>query len=639
MNLRWEKVAGAGQARGGGGWAVSEAPAHCHESTRDRCSGLFDLPLSRSLLRDQLRQKSAQNESSAEEVVPAVVEPPGKPKVATSLGMERFAISDRAAAAFRAALGALVAAEAADRFGTLEWLYTDSGALPRAVSMPSGPDGWLVRLMCVHAWSVGGGSLAWAQALAVVQVAAAAALAAGSHPRAAAGVCWLLHVSSCLRNVSLIYILDRYLHLLLWYAIFLPPPRPTPRRAASGAPPRCHASAASVCLALQLLAIYADAGWGKASDPDRSWRWDAPVAALDTYLRHTSFGRLARALLGATGLLRLGGAAAVAVELLAAPLAFLIPVRAVRRACIVAAASLHVLIALSMRNTALLSAAAITAWLPFWDVPGAAPRGAARRGGKRGGGRDGDGEGDAAAAGVWNSVASPVLLCFAVGVVRHQWTGGAGPGCGAGRASADSFVNLMLHNRWNVFTSAERHVVWEVAPARLSDGSVEDIWRGEIEVAWGVPLGAEPARRRGRWRAFPYMAERGEREAAAFWGAVCDEWERHDARGRAIEGFHFYMLQADARPVEDEIAEIAGEIAGEIDEVEAAASASAAGSDSAGHRPFSTAALLRSALFEGALGGERSYGEVRKRLVVRFQCAGRQSPRPDSDAGGIGDDA
>ena len=145
-----------------------------------------------------------------------------------------------------------------------------------------------------------------------------------------------------------------------------------------------------------------------------------------------------------------------------------------------------------------------------------------------------------------------------------------GLGCG-GRAHEDAVRALVLHNRWNVFQSAEDYVVWEVAPARLSDGSVVDLWREESSpIAWQVriaslisaeyiphliggrralrlrgrcrrwraflackcsprrphphapqvPRGDEPRRRRGRWRAFPYTAERSVEASAAFWGVL-----------------------------------------------------------------------------------------------------------------------
>ena len=49
------------------------------------------------------------------------------------------------------------------------------------------------------------------------------------------------------------------------------------------------------------------------------------------------------------------------------PLAFLAPSQRVRRASILAVVALHLGIAFTMRNTELLSAAAIVAWLPFLD--------------------------------------------------------------------------------------------------------------------------------------------------------------------------------------------------------------------------------------------------------------------------------
>ena len=94
-----------------------------------------------------------------------------------------------------------------------------------------------------------------------------------------------------------------------------------------------------------------------------------------------------------------------------------------------------------------------------------------------------------------------------------------GLGCG-GRAHEDAVRALVLHNRWNVFQSAEDYVVWEVAPARLSDGSVVDLWREESSpIAWQVRIaslisaqyiphligGRRALRLRGRcrrWRAF-----------------------------------------------------------------------------------------------------------------------------------------
>ena len=144
--------------------------------------------------------------------------------------------------------------------------------------------------------------------------------------------------------------------------------------------------------------------------------------------------------------------------------------------------------------------------------------------------------------------------------------------------------------------------MWEVAPARLSDGSIVDLWRNETAVAWAVRRGDEPPRRRGRWRAFPYTAEREPAAERAFWGALCDEWERFDAAGRTVVGFHFYMLQADAKPLElvqnDQRERVPG------DQREGDGGAAEA-------RPIGY--------------DEGLYGEVTKRLIKRFNCAERPS--------------
>ena len=463
----------------------------------------------------------------------------------------RLTITPRCVRLFRLVLGAVVAFELADKYPTLQSLYSDDGALPRSSALPidGSPQTSLVWAVCLHAWH---GSLLWAKFLCAVQLAAAAALASSYHPITSSLICWWLHCSWCLRNASLVYILDRYLHLLLLYSAFLP----------KSTEPAWHfskPSTASCVLAIQLLIIYFDAGYAKYSDPARAWSVFAPVAALDTYLRHTTIARYIRSLLGPFGL-RLSGSAAVGIEMLAAPCSLLAPTQRLRSLFLLAVFSLHLGIALTMRNTQLLSAAAITAWLPFIDMaPPVYPHYQIRQPPP-------------------SRVRQVLLLGFAALVVHYNLIeGGEGVGCG-GRASPDSVRRLLLHNRWNVFASAESYVVWEIAPARLSDGSIVDLWRddprdggghGESVIAWEVPTGPEPKVHRGRWRAFPYTAERDEEGEAAFWGALCDEWERSDTvEGRRVERFAFYLMQADTLDGEED-------------------------------------------------GG---YGQVRKRLIKRFDC-------------------
>lgn len=458
-----------------------------------------------------------------------------------------FAISSRCVTAYRVAIGFLCAWELADKYEALPGLYSDDGSLPRSTVMPEARgEGRLVWLLCVHAWR---GELLWTQALVGLQCVAAACVALGYHPVASSLLTWWLHCSFCWRNASLVYILDRYIHLLLLYSAFMSKSCGHQRRP----------SAVACVLALQLLVIYTDAGYFKAIDPARAWSVTAPVAALDTYMRHTWLAQNVRHLLGATGL-RLAGAATVGIELFVPWVIFFVaPTLGIRRFLIAIVCSLHVGIALTMRNTTLLSAAAIIAWIPFWDMLPAS------REARRSSARTSDEEPKAleSEGSMWARLRPWVLAVYVALSVHHQALGKGGVGC-AGRTGEDAVRTLLFHQRWNVFSSAEDYVVWEVAPARLDDGSIIDIWRGTEDIAWAVPRGFdEPAYRRGRWRAWPYTALRDEAANVHFWSMLCDDFERRDSRGRSVLGFHFYMMQADAVPIE-KVWETSGDEYGDV---------------------------------------------------------------------------
>ena len=143
-----------------------------------------------------------------------------RPATPKTMLADRLAASPRCTRLFRIALSSLVAAEIADKYSTLESLFSDTGALPRSASLPEPTgQGALVWMVCVHAWN---GSLAWVKFVTLVQLVVAAALAADVWPVTCSLICWWLHCSWCLRNASLVYILDRYLHLLLLYSAFFP---------------------------------------------------------------------------------------------------------------------------------------------------------------------------------------------------------------------------------------------------------------------------------------------------------------------------------------------------------------------------------------------------------------------------------
>ena len=65
-----------------------------------------------------------------------------------------------------------------------------------------------------------------------------------------------------------------------------------------------------------------------------------------------------------------------------------------------------------------------------------------------------------------------------------------------------SILPFLLNNRWNVFTSSETYVTWEIAPGLLRSGNIVDIWSGG-DVSYDLPGSGAPCTstaRRGRWR-------------------------------------------------------------------------------------------------------------------------------------------
>eukprot|EP00751_Fragilariopsis_kerguelensis_P026944 CAMPEP_0170879786 /NCGR_PEP_ID=MMETSP0734-20130129/31980_1 /TAXON_ID=186038 /ORGANISM="Fragilariopsis kerguelensis, Strain L26-C5" /LENGTH=234 /DNA_ID=CAMNT_0011263051 /DNA_START=1 /DNA_END=707 /DNA_ORIENTATION=+ len=121
--------------------------------------------------------------------------------------------------------------------------------------------------------------------------------------------------------------------------------------------------------------------------------------------------------------------------------------------------------------------------------------------------------------------------------------------------------STLLQNRWNVFIGAEEYVTWEIAPGRLQDGSVVDVWGRTDVVNWNMPGSGAPCTstaRPGRWRSFPYLADLEGDDAEALWGYLCREWDRvknihtdgneNGNPGRQLLRYNFFMLQADVLP-------------------------------------------------------------------------------------------
>lgn len=269
----------------------------------------------------------------------------------------------KALAYFRISLGFLLTLELILRFRFLHVFYSDEGTLPLRILLPKIDS--LYRILCVHAYF---GSLLYEQILLSIQVVFAFFLMVGYKCELSAVISWFLYLSLTLRNTWLNFILDRYFHYMLFYAMFLPLEywsvdsfRKTKKNVTSERQNDTIVSIATIAIKAHVLWIYLDAGYGKYSDPLGGWTYNAdPLPALDTYARHTLAARYLYALLTPKGL-RIMTPTVVYLELFCAPIVLIASYlgnRWVAFRTILLICSLHVGIALTVRNTVLLSSVA-----------------------------------------------------------------------------------------------------------------------------------------------------------------------------------------------------------------------------------------------------------------------------------------
>ena len=95
----------------------------------------------------------------------------------------------------------------------------------------------------------------------------------------------------------------------------------------------------------------------------------------------------------------------------------------------------------------------------------------------------------------------------------------------------------------------------EIAPGRLADGSIVDVWGRTDTVDWSMPGTGAPCTstsRPGRWRSFPYLAELDGEDGEALWSYLCRQWDQENDvehnPGRKLLRFNFFMLQSDVLP-------------------------------------------------------------------------------------------
>jgi len=460
--------------------------------------------------------------------------PPTASRAPPSWAERAFGLDTRSLAAFRAAVGAIVAADATLRTRDLALLFAPQGAIPPDVlrAWQGDPCCWSLATLVDAAWC--------GPAVLLLEGAAGVALTAGWHTRWATVAAWLAVVSVLRRTAPATNAGDAWLACLLFWGMFLPlgaawswdarrpaariaatdreGASPTPTRAAGGLPATVRATVIgppTVALVLQIAVVYVAAGLAKCND---SWlSGDAIRFAVSVHDHGTPLGER---LLGAGPLTRPLSWGLVALEL-AGPL-LLIARPGLRGPLAAAFVTFHAVSCLTL-SIGLFGYVGMAAWMPLL------PSGTWGRG----------------AAGpppvlAWGRSWPVTVACLAAGAVSvASLAHDLGPARERPEpAPLRQLANLgCLQQRWRMFGTVERQDQWAYARAELADGRVVDLLRGGRPLEAERPSGGFTSLPHHRWHKLLWNLPRPEHRvfAAPLTAALAEDWNRrHPATARVV---------------------------------------------------------------------------------------------------------
>lgn len=194
-----------------------------------------------------------------------------------------FQLDPRGLALLRISLGLLIFLKLAHLIPNLGLVFADDGILPRSVLAQVRSGVWVD--LSIYAWF---GSVEWIGFVVVAHMAVALAFAAGWKTRWMTLLLWFLTISLNARNPFITNAGDKLTVLLLFWSLFLPlgrvwsidsrsPRTPGPRE-------RFMATAAGVCLILQIMAVYLMSGHAKTH-----YVWTIDFSAVEHALSNDSY--------------------------------------------------------------------------------------------------------------------------------------------------------------------------------------------------------------------------------------------------------------------------------------------------------------------------------------------------------------
>jgi hypothetical protein len=454
------------------------------------------------------------------------------------LSRRAFTLDFRSLAAFRVAIGLLVAVDALLRSRDVSLMFGPDGMfpLPMLRQYLNDPCAWSLATLIDAEW--------WGRAVLCLEAAAGLLLAAGCGTRSATIASWVAVVSVLRRTAPATNAGDAWLACLLFWGMFLPLAATWSWDARRGNRRSEICSTATVALVLQIAVVYLAAGLSKWNN---AWlSGDAIRFAMSVHDHGTPLGAW---LLGTGWLAQPISLAVVAIELLGPVLLIAWPSARVRMSLVVVFMFFHLASCVTM-TVGLFGYVGLAAWLAVvpreaWDMLGGRESPACQAPG--------------APAGRESSIAR--WACLAAGTLAlaslvHDvtpWRDRPLP------RSVRSLINIpCMHQEWGMFGDVQRQEQWVYARAELADGSVVDLLRGGRPLEAERPAGGFTSLPHHRWHKLFWVLPRPRERifAPAIAAALVRWWNATNPSASGVQSLEIRFARLGRTAADDTLHEL-----------------------------------------------------------------------------------